>query len=241
MAKEDKNNQERLIVRPYNPRRERQKLLLAVAMVALSLIVGLLLGGQWFGHEMKQRRQLAIDLQTRDKQLAETQQQLATAELAAEVDRNALESVRLQLSELQGELASNEEELSFYRNLLQEGGAATGLVISGLTLTQGDDGVLNYRLVVQQRAGKLKTIKVTTVLEVEGTQDGEHKTLTLGDVDPEQNDYYMYLTFRYFYVHDGTVSLPDGFEPNQITVKVWPAGQNKQAVSRQFEWKLEEV
>ena len=235
------SDEERLIVKPYNPRRERQRLLLAIALVIASLFIGLLLGSRWFEHEMAARRQLEQDLEQLQQQQQNVQLQLATAELASEVDRNALESVRLELSTLQGKLANTEEELSFYRNLLQQEGAASGLMISGLTLASGEEESFDYRLVVQQRAGKLKTIKVTTVLEVEGLLDGELKTLKLNELDPEQNEYYMYLRFRYFYVHDGTIMLPKGFEPGLVTVKVWPAGQSKKAVSRQFEWKLQEV
>ena len=231
--------EERLVVKPYNPRRERQKLLLAAGAVIVSLFIGLLLGGQWFGWQMSAKRQLEADYADLQQQNQQLSQQLTTAQLNSEVDGNALEVVRSELSKLQGTLADTEEELSFYRNLLQQEGVAQGLSISGLSLTAGDEGNYNYQLVVQQRAGKLKTIKVTTKVEVEGVLDGEAKTLKLNEFDPEQDKDYMYLKFRYFYVHDGGLVLPEGFEPGKVTVRVWPAGQSKKQIKRQFDWHVE--
>lgn len=231
-------NEERLIVKPYNPARERQRLLFAIGLMLVCLFAGLLLGGQWFESEMIAKRDLQDEFDKLEERHELLQQRFATAELATEVDRSALETVRKELSQLRGQLADTEEELSFYRNLLQQEGVTTGLMISGFTVTRAEQE-LNYRLVVQQRTRRFKTIQVKAKVTLQGTSDGEAVQLALSELDPEQESDPLAMKFRYFYVHDGTLRLPEGIEPTSVTVKVWQSGQAKKAIERQFDWLIE--
>ncbi len=231
---------ERLMVSAYRPDRRRQWLLLIIGLVVASFFIGLVSGGRWFESSMVEKRQLQRDFDALQQEQQQLQQRLANAELTSEVDRNALESVRLELSTLQGNLSDAQDELSFYRNLLQQEGAAQGLIISAFSLTTNDTGGFGYRMVVQQRAGKLKKIKVTAAVKVVGMFEGVETLLKLTDLDPELEKASLSLQFRYFYIHDGTLMLPEGFEPQVVRVKVWPAGQKKKAIEREFEWQVEE-
>lgn len=216
-------------------------MLLAYGVAIAGLLAGLIIGGRWFSAEMVAKRQLQADFEVLQQEQQALRQQLANAELTSEVDRKALESVRLGLATLQSKLANTQDELSFYRNLLQQEGAAQGLMVSAFSITPGENNDFSYRMVVQQRAGKLKKIKVTATLDVIGIKAGEEELLTLAELDPEQGKALLSLQFRYFYVHDGNLVLPDGFEAQKVRVKVWLAGQSKKVVEREFDWQVEEI
>ncbi|MGS2724808.1 DUF6776 family protein [Porticoccus sp. GXU_MW_L64] len=233
------SDQDRLVVTPYNPRRYRQKWLLAVAAVIVSLFIGLLLGGQWFDWQMAEKRQLVDEYAGLQQSHGELTQALASAELNSQVDSAALETVRVELSRLQGELAESREQLRLYRNLLQKEGVATGLIINGFDLYRTDAGGFEYQLIVQQRAGKLKTVKVTASVQVLGAMGEGSKKLSLKELDPEQDKDTLSLEFRYFTIHQGELQLPEGFEPQKVVVQVWLAGQAKKKVEQEFQWRLE--
>ena len=233
------SDQDRLVVTPYNPRRQRQKWLLAIAAAILSLFLGLLLGGQWFDWQMVEKRRLAEQFAQLQRDHDELNQTLASAQLNSQVDSAALETVRVELSKLQGDLAESREQLRLYRNLLQKEGVATGLIINGFDLYRNDADELEYQLIVQQRAGKLKTVKVTASVEVVGTLAADNKQLPLSELDPEQEKATLQLEFRYFSIHQGTLQLPEGFAPQKVIVKVWLAGQASKKVEQEFQWRLE--
>ncbi|MCV6605791.1 MAG: hypothetical protein OIF34_10825 [Porticoccaceae bacterium] len=233
------SDQDRLVVTPYNPRRRRQKWLLAIAAAIASLFVGLLLGGQWFSWQLEEKRQLADEYARLQQAHDELNQALASAQLNSQVDSSALESVRVELSRLQGELAESREQVRLYRNLLQKEGGAQGLIINGFDLYRTDAGELEYQLIVQQRAGRLKSLKVTASVRVLGAVGANSKEFSLKALDPEQDRDTLALEFRYFAIHQGELQLPDGFEPQKVVVQVWPAGQSKKKVEQEFQWRLE--
>ncbi|MDM3872597.1 hypothetical protein QSV34_14685 [Porticoccus sp. W117] len=232
-------DQDRLVVTPYNPRRRQQIWVLAIAAAILCLFVGLLLGGQWFDWQMKEKRRVQAEYEQLQRDHEEQTQALTSAQLNSQVDSAALETVRVELSRLQGELAESREQLRLYRNLLQKEGVAQGLIINGFDLYRTDTGELEYQLIVQQRAGKLKTVKVTASVQVLGVIGDDSKTFSLKELDSEQDKDTLALEFRYFTIHQGVLQLPDGFEPQNVLVQVWPAGQAKKKVEQEFQWRLE--
>jgi hypothetical protein len=216
-----------------------------MGFIIVSFFAGLLLGGKWFDVEMVEKRQFGRSLQEKNARIRIQQHQLSAALLASEVDRAALETVRLELSQMQTTLLDNINELTLYRNLLQNEAAGQTLLISDFSMSEADSGDYAYRLIVQQRAGKLKTIKVTASIVVEGElgepgeQTEQTTSLDLAQLDPEQEKTTMGMEFRYFYVHDGIIKLPKDFKPLRVRVKIWPAGQSRKAIEREFSWQLE--
>jgi len=232
-------NSERLVVKSYHPSRERQRILLTAGFVIISFFVGLLLGGKWFDVEMVEKRALDRMVIEKNAQMRIQQHQLSAAQLASEVDKGALETVRLELSHMQQILADNTNELTLYRSLLQKENAGQGLLISDFSLVGNEAGDYGYQLILQQRAGKLKTIKVTATFVVDGEQSGQSVSLEMPELDSEQEKSTMGLEFRYFYVHEGIIKLPADFKPLLVRVKIWPVGQSRKVIEREFPWQLE--
>ncbi|HEB27645.1 hypothetical protein LCGC14_2255890 [marine sediment metagenome] len=232
----------KLVVRPYKPDNRKREIALWLLLAGAIFFVGVLLGMQLFDQAMVDKRQQADELEVLQVQLDEVSQKRVNAELASDVDRIALEHVRQLVTSLQSEMAVDEEELGLYRNLLQEGGSESGLLIGALMLKQHSeqDGI-TYRLVVQQKEKKLKRIKVSIKIDVVGVQDGKEVTISLENFDDQLEQSPITTEFKYFHVVEGILAIPLGFQPRVIAVSLMKVGVSSSQVERQFDWRVNDL
>lgn len=229
----------KLVVRPHKPDNRKREIGLWLLLVGTVFSVGILLGMQLFGQAMVDKRQQADELEVLQVQLDEISQKLTNAELASNVDRAALEYVRQLVASLQSEMAVDEEELGLYRNLLQEGGSESGLLIGELLLKRrSEQEGIAYRLVVQQKEKKLKRIKVSIKVDVVGVQDGKEVTIGLENFDDQLEQLPIKTEFKYFHVVEGVLTIPSGFQPRVIAVSIMKVGVSGSQVERQFDWRV---
>ena len=229
---------EQLVVSTYSARRQRLDQLVRWVVVTVVFVVGFVLGSQIFEGEMSAKRQLDIDHKALLAERDVLSQQLMNAEVAAEVDRAALEQVRKTVVGLQEQLTSGEEELELYRNLMRDDSLPEGLSLRELSLTVLVEGGIAYRLVVQNKTSSLKAMDVRVNLSVEGELAGESKTVALHELDEKLDKSPLAMKFKYFGVQQGTLQLPDGFEAKLVHVSMWKAGQRKK-VEKLFDWEIE--
>lgn len=232
----------KLVVRPHKPDNRKREIGLWLLLAGTVFFVGILLGMQLFDQAMVDKRQQADELEVLQVQFGEISQKLANAELASNVDRVALEYVRQLVTSLQSEMAVDEEELGLYRNLLQEGGSESGLLIGELLLKQhSEQEGITYRLVVQQKEKKLKRIKVSIKIDVVGVQDGKEVTISLENVDDQLKQSPIKTEFKYFHVVEGVLKIPSGFQPRVIAVSLMKVGVSSSQVERQFDWRVSDL
>lgn len=233
---------EQLVVRPHRPGYRRLELTLWVLVTVISFGVGFLLGGGFFDRTLMDSRVLARELKSAHEQNLQLQQQLANAELGAQVDATSLESVRKLVAALQQKLAANEEELGLYQNLLQENDKEAGLQIGRLVLKPAvENGAVAYRLIVQQKAANLKQVKVNVAIRLEGLRDGQSETLGFDEMDVQIATLPLQVTFKYFQIMEGSIRVPAGFQPLAVLVNVWKDGAENSRVERSFDWQLNEA
>lgn len=232
----------KLVVRPYKPDNRKREIALWLLLAGTIFSVGVLLGMQLFDQAMVDKRQQADELEVLQVQFDEVSQKRVNAELASDVDRIALEHVRQLVTSLQSEMAVDEEELGLYRNLLQEGGSESGLLIGALMLKQHSeqDGI-TYRLVVQQKEKKLKRIKVSIKIDVVGVQEGKEVTISLENFDDQLEQSPITTEFKYFHVVEGVLAIPLGFQPRVIAVSLMKVGVSSSQVERQFDWRVSDL
>lgn len=232
----------KLVVRPYKPDNRKREIGLWLLLAGTVFSVGILLGMQLFDQAMVDKRRQADELEVLQVQLDEISQKRVNAELASNVDRIALEHVRQLVTSLQSEMAVDEEELGLYRNLLQEGGSESGLLIGELLLKQHSeqDGI-TYRLVVQQKEKKLRRIKVSIKIDVVGVQDGNEVTIGLENFDDQLEQSPIKTEFKYFHVVEGVLAIPLGFQPRVIAVSLMKVGVSSSQVERQFNWRVSDL
>lgn len=243
MANPSSSNNGRMVVVPHRP-------YLKVAIAGL-FVVGLLGAGFlgfWFGgqhmHSLtaSQQQQLA-ELGSSFQDCQETTEQLrftvANLRLSSQLHQAAAEEVRSDVVALESQLATVEEDVSFYKGLLSPSEVNRGLSVGSLSLKSLPSGDLKYKVVLQQAAVKHTLLRGKLKISISGLKDGSAVTHPIGDLDDNVTGGTIEFGFRYFQVFEGVIKLPEGFSPVGIDVSAVTRGKKSQKTSRRFDWVLE--
>lgn len=227
------------------PRRKQAFILVMTMALALALGAGFYLGQHaaydGMGAKPKSYRAMQADLLVLRRALAERETELAIQGTRYEVDRYALELVRKDMAAQQEELAGLEEGLAFYRSLLTPGEIAPGLSLREIELVAGErPRHFLFRIVVQQEARKRDLLKGELNITVRGKLAGDAAEYSLAQLSDDVEAGGVPLAFRYFQSVEGGISLPEGFEPQELTVVAKTSGARRMEASQEFPWQLDE-
>ncbi len=232
-----------LIVKPHRPWRTR----LIIAVVA----VGVLLGG-WglfeYGRARAGYDSLAAEhaqarLQQAGQQcsaaLEKLQEQNAILQRGMQIDHKAYQDLESTVTNLQSQVADLKGQLAFYRGIVSPKDAQQGLRIEAFGVTpNGTKNGFRYKLVLTQVLKGDRLARGKILLNVEGLQAGQSKVLSLDSLASDGNK-VLSFSFKYFQNFEGDITLPAGFAPTRVVVKVEPYG-NTEKVEKTFDWPPEE-
>lgn len=228
--------------------RPRLYLCLGVALVVLMAV--LLQAAFWFGqtHSSKanaiMKKELALAVAELNDVRANGQdlrRQLERALLGTEVDRQALEDVRLELLNLKTQMAALDEENQFYRNLMAPAGNKRGLNFGAVEVADTDQPrTYRYKVVMQQLATQHELINGALSFNIVGRQGGEVTVLGLHEVSGDVDSSKLKLRFKYFQNIEGQLILPPGFEPERIELQASSTGKNATTIDKRLGWLVQE-
>jgi hypothetical protein len=220
-------------------------------VLACTLVSGLLLGaGFWLGRQAvysgfgldpalyrEMQRELPL-ARARADQLA---RELDVERTRREVDRRSLEMVRGDIAAQKEQIAGLEEGLAFYRSLMAPGEIAEGLSLRNIELiARAEPRVYAFRIVAQQEAFKHQLLKGELRAEVSGTRHGEDVTYPLADLSADLESEAVPLRFRYFQSIEGEMTLPEGFEPDAVSVVASASTPRKARITERYPWQVKE-
>lgn len=169
-----------------------------------------------------------------NKQLRE---RVAILERSSQIDQQAAQDVKADLGQLEMELQAAREEIEFYRGIVAPGDVQSGLRIHRFSLESGTGaGEYHYDLVLTQLKRNDRLVTGVVDWKIAGLMFGEPGELALAGVtNPAVKQ--LKFRFRYFQELAGKITLPDGFEPEQVILNVVPEGKGKPPPVRQvFDW-----
>ncbi len=211
-------------------------------LIALPIAAAIGYGGYWIGaqHRATAGGSDAVNDRSSQERVVELERKLADIQLNQVVDGDASESLRQTIKSLRDELAASQDEVLFYRQLMTPEGAQRGLRVEKLELSSGGEpGEFNYRLLLTQAAAKNSWASGKVTIEVVATSDNGQVVLPLTELTPVES-YPLSFKFRYFQAFSGTLTVPDGVEPEQVVVAATMAGRNGKRVEKTFNWTLQE-
>ncbi len=163
---------------------------------------------------------------------------LALARRSAEIDGGAAKELLITLSEREKEMRDLEEELNFLRSMVSPGEAKPGLGIRSFVLHALDKpGQYAFKLALVRLGedGQADVTKGAVKIRVQGIQGGKNKTLSWKDVTaPETRE--LQFSFQFFQRLRGELNFAEGFEPQNILVKVEPSGKNQSPLQKIYSW-----
>ncbi len=184
--------------------------------------------------EARELRRTIDDLKTQNQVLRE---QLARAVRSSEIDSKAGAELMTTLARREKELLDLREELNFYKSMVssEKKGGTSSISIRSFSLVPADgEGRFHYKLVVARVDGKGKVVKGRIQLRLQGREKGESRTLEWKDISSGGD--MPRFKFQFFQALEGELTIPAGFEPEHILVKVVPDGKKQQSVQQSFSW-----
>ncbi|PLW68246.1 DUF6776 family protein [Pseudohalioglobus lutimaris] len=226
-------------------RLNKRRQLLAGVLLVLLLVAAFLFGERaaysGLGLRPELYEAMKVEVPRLQQRVVELETQLDVERTAAEVDKRALEMVRREIAVQKDEIAGLAEGLRFYRSLMAPGDIAQGLSLRPLELVQQNDpGRYSFRIVAQQEARKHSLLNVDLFAEVVGVLDGERVSYSLADLSEELESNPIPLRFRYFQSTEGTLTLPEGFEPRSVSLVAKTTSPRGMEVQEEFPWQLKE-
>lgn len=148
--------------------------------------------------------------------------EVASAELARNVDNKAYADVEKNLADLQAQVLKHREELTFYRGIVSPEDGIGGLRIQRFqVLPGGADQHYRLRLVLVQSMRQESVVSGAVILQIEGVRDNRPVQLALPQAGATTRaDGQLPFQFRYFQNLEQDIVLPEGFEPRAVTVEV---------------------
>lgn len=240
-----KGDRYRTVVRRYHVCHRQVVVLVLTLSAAVVMGAGFVLGRQaafsGVGIDPDRHRVQGEALQAARAEQAELSRQLGVITTRREVDRAALELVRQELAAQKEQIAGLEEGIRFYRSLMAPGEIAQGFSLRQIELVAREEpGRYGFRIVAQQEARKHTSLRGELYAEVSGQQAGEPRSYPLAELSADLESTILPLRFRYFQSIEGDLILPEGFEPQAVSVVATLSAPSKAEAREQYPWQVQE-
>ena len=196
-----------------------------IALPAMVIILGTFYFNKYFIaneliHAHYQVEALEHDLQTALEQLEAQKSRAAVAEREAGVMRQANNILRASERERQDEIAGLRADLAFYRRLGGANGSQAPLAVHYLEV-QATQSPRVYRIIftLTQNLRWAAVISGSIQLGVDGINNGVAQHLTEEQLLAETAG-PLRFKFKYFQQFERLITLPEGFEASQLTVRL---------------------
>lgn len=235
-----------MTVVPYRPYR-KILIIFALSFTFLVAVIGSFLLGRYYSLETKgitgtDQKQFKPLYEKKVEEVGKLEQQVANLKLATEVDRKANEEVRAQVVELKMQLAEMEQDNTFYRSLMRPNTSDQGLIIDAPSISAiaGSDNKYRYNVVIKQIVAQHRQLSGYLEFEILGREESGPRRLALKDVSESVSKEQIKLRFKYFQPVKGEMTLPEGFVPERIELKVVIKLPKKVVLEKKFGWLVKE-
>jgi hypothetical protein len=240
------SKQERLSLVRYDPWHKFWRSVYFLLFTA-AVAAGCFFGGQYASlNELRalglERDQLQEQIVAADQEIRTFRQRVAVLEKGGEVDRQAAEGIRQTVKELKIQVATLEEEVSFYKGIMAPSTQDKGLRISKIDIQPLEQSsMFRYSIMMTQVADNTSYIKGLAAVNFVGIEAGKRKIIPLRDLDEKINELGVKFSFRYFQEVAGEVTMPANFKVEQVQVVLQSTGSKAQRVEETFEWSQKEA
>ncbi|MCG7200923.1 hypothetical protein MD273_14400 [Marinobacter pelagius] len=240
MSEPRKPAEEYVVIR-HRPgyRIRRTAILLAFTVIAAlaGYAAGLAQGGFRFSDVSASNEVLEEELDTLRSNYKEARQQLVNLERGKVIDAQALRQARNTIVELETRIASLKSDLTFYKNIMAPSETSKGLQVDSLTLSRDyQPGVWDFKLALTQVGNNKNYISGVVAVNVIGVRDEEKEVIALRDLSEDIEDLGVKFRFRFFQNVEGTLALPEDFEPVEVQVVAQAEGRESSQAERTFDW-----
>jgi hypothetical protein len=232
----------KLVVRTYTPKRRAMLWTFAVLLAAGILYSAFEFGRYDAGFRVVDSVRGALSASRRIRSLeAENEnqrRQLEAAETARRVDREGYAQVERSLGDMQSQIARLNQDLSFYRGLVQPESLVHVKVQQMQIVPDGPAGQYHLKFVLMQTGKPDKEVVGNATVTIDGLLGGKPLSLSYAQVSPNHRVSLAY-SLRYFQEYNEPVDLPAGFEPTRVGVEIHSGRDASHGFRQAFVWKAQ--
>jgi hypothetical protein len=219
------------IIRQHDPAQRRRTRLLFGALWLVSIALAVVATYFWMMREVPagdDRASLA-----HAAEVSALKSQIAVLERSEQVAKAALVDLQRTLRDREEEIAGVRADLAFYGRLV--GGAKReGLAVHALSLQPiADSRAWNFSATLTQNFKRGPETRGRLTVSVSGIADGKLETLNWSRLSQQPANNGIDYSFKYFQQVNGTIMLPEGFEPNRVRVSAEGEGGRAE---QEFPW-----
>ncbi|MFT3763244.1 MAG: hypothetical protein QM761_11715 [Pseudoxanthomonas sp.] len=183
------------------------------------------------------RRLQAAEQEARNlrAQLEDMAQRDATLARSDQISRQANADLQGTLAERDEEIAGLRADVAFYERLVGPTAERHGLSVYSSEFANAGGSAWKYRIVLTQNLDRGAISAGGMRFVVEGVRNGRRATLDWAQLQQRQDAPEQPYSFRYFQQLEGSVMLPEGFDPQRVRVSLRGGGDT---VDRDFDWKV---
>jgi len=240
------SKQEKMVVVPHRPGRRSIFALVFVVMVVASALGGFAYAyyQTLFSTSITQAEQLELVQQIEKLKFEnlDLSRQMAILNRSSAMDQKATEEVQETISTLREQVASLEQDIIYYRNVVSEETYETGLTISEWDIASTNRlGRYRYKLVVRQQDADGDTFLIGHVnINLVGRKNEQLVVLPLRDFSVDQEQLDIKLRFKFFQIIEGELILPPGFVPSRVQIAAVETAPIEKTVNHNFSWVITE-
>ena len=241
MARVNGSHIENLVVVPHRPWS-----LLFARIVSVLFLVALVVGAFVYGRTdgLQEERvtgaqvgELQAALAEAEESLTTLRQRLTIAERGAEVDREAAEQVRRTNRELRDEIATLQQEVRLYREVMAPDESDVGLGIDEFTVAALEGNRYEFLLMMTHVGSDGSWLEGSVGVNIIGdNEEGDRVVYPLMDVSPDIDRVDIRLRYRYFQDIRGEIEFPEGFTPQQVRIVAQVTGNRAGTREAELDW-----
>src|SRR5271155_1456411 len=232
----------KLVVRTYAPKRLAALWTVGVLLTGTILYTAFELGRYDAGFRVVDSVRGALSasrrIRTLESENENQRRQLEAAETARRVDREGYAQVERSLGDMQSQIARLNQDLSFYRGLVQPESLIHVKVQQMQIVPDGPAGQYHLKFVLMQPARRDKAVGGNAAVTLDGLLGGKPLSLSYAQVSPNHRVSLAY-SFKYFQEYNEAIELPRGFEPTRLGVEIHSVKDSSHSSRQAFVWKAQ--
>jgi hypothetical protein len=229
------------VVRAHAPRRRAVLWGAAVLLAVTLLYAAFELGRYDAGFRVVDSVRGALAASSRIRELeadnARQRTQLEAADVARRVDREGYKQVERSLGDMQSQIARLNQDLSFYRGLVQPE-SLIHVKVQQMQIVPEAAGQFRLKFVLMQTGKPDSVVTGNAAIVVDGLLRGKPRSLSFAELSPSRRVSLAY-SFRYFEDYDELIRLPPGFEPTRVGVEIHSGRDSIHSFRQAFVWKAQ--
>jgi hypothetical protein len=232
----------KLVVRSYAPKRRAvlwgMAVLLALAILYAAFELGRFDAGFRVVDSVRGALAASARIRALEAENGNQRRQLEAAETARRVDREGYAQVERSLGDMQSQIARLNQDLSFYRGLVQPESLIHVKVQQMQIIPDAVAGKFHLKFVLMQTGKPDKEVAGNAAITIDGLLQGKPLSLTYAQVSPNRRVSLAY-SFKYFQEYNEAIDLPRGFEPTRVGVEIHSVRDSSHSARQAFVWKAQ--